>query len=389
MKNVRDFDLNNKVVLLRCDFNVSIKDGKILDDTRIVNSLETIKYILNNNAKLVVLSHLGKVKTDDEKKDKSLRIVYLRLKELLGDVVSFVPFTRGKEVEMSISNMENGSMLLIENTRFEDIDMMKESKCDMELSKYWASLGDIFINDAFGTLHRKHASNYGISLFLDSGIGFLVEKELRELDRLDNPSRPYVVIMGGSKVSDKIKVIDALIKKVDYLLIGGAMANTFVKAYGYDIGSSMYEKDSISYCENLLNDYKDKIILPVDSYGSNDLDLPKVLEECGSYSKSFKAFDIGKKTIDLFCDKLKGASCVFWNGPLGVYENENYYYGTKKIMEYICNNDCYSILGGGDIVTCCKLFGLDKKISYISTGGGASLEYLVDKNLPGLVNIGE
>lgn len=389
MKTVRDFNLSNKVVLLRCDFNVSVKDGKILDDTRIVNSLETIKYILNKNAKLVVFSHLGKVKNENDKLDKSLRIVYARLKDLLGDVVNFVPFTRGEELEKSISNMKTCSMLLVENTRFEDIDMMKESNCDMELSRYWASLGDLFINDAFGTLHRKHASNYGISSYLDSGIGFLVEKELKELNRLDNPSKPYVVIMGGSKVSDKIKVIDVLIEKVDYLLIGGAMANTFVKAKGYDIGSSMYEKDYVSYCKRLLNEYKGKIILPIDSYGSSDLDAPKVLEDCGSYSSNFKSFDIGEKTIDLFCDKLKTASCVFWNGPLGVYENEKYYYGTKKIMKYICNTSCYSSLGGGDIVTCCKLFKLDKKISYISTGGGASLAYLVDKNLPGLVNIGE
>ena len=389
MKSVLDFDLDKKVVVLRCDLNVSIKDGKIVDNTRIVNSIETIKYILDNNAKVVILSHLGKVKSEEDKKKKSLGIVFNELDRLLPGRLKFVPFTRSDVIKDEIENIDFGNGILLENTRFEDIDGKRESSCDLELAKYWASLGDIFINDAFGTLHRGHASNVGISKFLPSGIGFLVKKEISELDKLDNPSRPFVVIMGGSKVSDKLSVIDKLIKRVDYLLVGGAMSFTFLKALGYDIGSSMCEDDYIDYCKSLLNKYSDKIVLPVDYYGSFVLDdvVKKELKDIGSFTSDFCGYDIGEKTISLFKKKLISASCVFWNGPLGVYEVEQYQNGTLEIMKYIVDGDSYNILGGGDIVSCSSIFGMYDKFDFISTGGGASLEYLVDKNLVGLSNI--
>ena len=387
MKSVLDFDLDKKVVILRCDLNVSVKDGKIADNTRIINSIETIKYILDNNAKVVILSHLGKVKSEEDKSKKSLKIVFDELDKLLPGKLKFVPFTSSDVIKEEIDNISFGSGILLENTRFEDIDGKRESSCDLELAKYWASLGDIFINDAFGTLHRGHASNVGISNFLPSGIGFLVKKEITELDKLDNPSRPFVVIMGGSKVSDKLSVIDKLIEKVDHLLIGGAMSFTFLKALGYEIGSSMYEDDYIEYCKSLLSKYSEKIVLPVDYYGAVDLETSKELKEVGSFDRDFCGYDIGDKTISLFKEKLNSASSIFWNGPLGVYENRLYQTGTYEVMKYLVSRDSYNILGGGDIVSCANLFGLEDEFNFISTGGGASLEYLVDKNLVGLSNI--
>ena len=389
MKSVLDFDLNEKIVVLRCDLNVSIKDGKIADNTRIVNSLETIKYILDNNAKVVILSHLGKVKTEEDKNKKSLGLVFEELDRLLPGRLKFVPFTSSDIIKDEINNISFGCGIMLENTRFEDIDGKKESSCDVELAKYWASLGDIFINDAFGTLHRAHASNVGISSILPSGIGFLVDKELKELNKLDNPARPFVVIMGGSKVSDKLGVINKLIKKVDYLLVGGAMSFTFLKAKGYDIGASMFEEDYIDYCKTLLDKYGNKIILPVDYYGTFILDdnVKKELKDIDNFTDDFCGYDIGDKTISLFKKKIISASTLFWNGPLGVYEVDQYKIGTYEIMKYVLEGDSYNVLGGGDIVSCAGIFGFFDQFDFISTGGGASLEYLADKNLVGLSNI--
>ena len=270
-KTIKDFNLENKRVIIRCDFNVPIQEGKIIDDTRIKESLSTIQYAINQKAKVILLSHLGRIKSLEDLKKSSLLPVSTRLSELLEKQVLFIPKTRGREVEEAIANMQDGDIILLENTRFEDLENKKESSNDKELATYWASLGDIFINDAFGTIHRNHASNVGIASILPSGIGLLVEKELKELGKLDSPSHPYIVILGGSKVSDKIGVITNLVKKADNILIGGGMAFTFLKALGYKIGNSILDMQNVDFCKDILEKYQDKIILPVDCVCGKEL----------------------------------------------------------------------------------------------------------------------
>ena len=302
MKTIRDFDLLNKKVIIRVDFNVPIKDGVILDDNRIVMALDTINYALDNGAKVILLSHLGRVKNLEDKNSKSLKIVVDRLSKLLNRKILFSTETRGNNLENMINSMKNGDVLLVENTRFEDLDGKKESGNDKELGEYWASLGDIFINDAFGTAHRAHASNVGIASNLESGIGFLMEKELNVLNSvLNNPKRPYAVILGGAKVNDKIGVINSLVKKADYILIAGGMCYTFLHALGYNIGSSLLDSDSIDYCKDLLAKYKDKIILPVDNIVSSGIDSKDTtLVNIDSIPSDKMGLDIGVKTIELF-----------------------------------------------------------------------------------------
>lgn len=390
-KIVSDFEVNHKIVILRCDLNVTIKDNKIVDDTRIRESLKTINYLLDNKAKVIILAHLGKVKEEKDKKKNSLKIVYQRLKKLLKSKLVFIPYTNDSRIEEAISKLNYGEAILLENTRFEDIDGKKESNCDLTLAKYWASLGDVFINDAFGTIHRKHASNYGISKYLPSGIGFLIEKEIMELDKLDNPKRPFAIIMGGSKVSDKIEIINGLINKVDYLFIGGAMAFTFLKASGLKVGNSLVEDDMLKVCKELLTKYPNKIILPVDFYGSTEFSnrKKKQLYFITDTPEDFIGLDIGRQTLDTFINQLEEVKTVFWNGPLGVYEFKKYQDGTKEILEYLVKTKKILILGGGDIVGCTINLGFKDQVTYLSTGGGATLEYLVNKNLPGLENIKE
>lgn len=389
-KCVTDFELKNKTVILRCDFNVSIKDGKIIDDTRIVKSLDTINYILDSGAKLVILSHLGKVKSEEDKLNNSLSVVYERLNELVFGKIDFVSSTNEDVIIDKVNNLTYGHGLLLENTRFYDINGKRESSCDDNLAKFWAGLGDIFINDAFGTLHRSHASNFGISKYLDSGVGFLVKNELSNLDLLDNPKRPFMVIMGGAKVSDKISIIDSLIDKVDKLFIGGAMAFTFLKSEGLNVGKSLVEDEKLEYCRNLLDKYSDKIMLPIDFYGSYSFsnDDEKILYHITDIDNNFIGMDIGKQTIDLIRNELEGVKTIFWNGPLGVYEFPNYRNGSKEVLNLVSDVDT-SIIGGGDIVSCASNLDMLDKFSFVSTGGGATLLYLVDKNLPGLVNISD
>lgn len=389
MKKVTDFNLSGKTVILRCDLNVSIKDGKIIDDNKIMASLKTINYILDHNAKLVIMSHLGRVKTESDKQKYDMRIVYERLEEYLHNKISFIDETKPAKLLRPVKNLEKGHALLIQNTRYEDLKGNKESSCNKKLSKHWARLGNIFINDAFATIHRKHASNYGIASYLESGIGFLVMDELEHLNILDNPKRPFVVIMGGSKIKDKIGVIKSLIKQADYILVGGAMAFTFLKAKGYDIGRSMYEEDEVDYCKYLLSHYEDRIILPSDLYGafekSDEADV--VLQDINMIPKNFIGLDIGNETIRHFKSILKNTNTIFWNGPLGAYEYEKFRYGTDQILKYIKDNVETTILGGGDIVGCAHLLGYDKDFTFVSTGGGATLKYLEDHNQPGLQNM--
>lgn len=389
-KTVKDFNIENKKVIIRCDFNVPIKDGKITDDTRIVKSLPTINYCLEHNAKIILMSHLGRVKTEEDKAKNNLEVVATRLSELLKKHVTFINTTRGEELEQATSNMKDGDIILMQNTRYEDLDGKKESGCDMELAKYWASLGDIFINDAFGTLHRAHASNVGISTYLPSCVGLLVEKELSALSYLFNPDRPFMIILGGAKVSDKIGLIENLLPKCDKILIGGGMAFTFLKAEGYNIGNSLLDEESLDFCKKILKENEDKIILPVDVVCNTKYeDTEGTVKDITELTDNEMGLDIGPNTVNIFKNNLSNAKTVMWNGPLGVYEFKNYVKGTNDVLTYLTESQAKTVLGGGDIVAAASSCNVTDKLYHISTGGGATLEYLEGKELPGLKNIEE
>ena len=389
-KTVKDFNIENKKVIIRCDFNVPVKEGKITDDTRIVKSLPTIKYCLEHNAKIILMSHLGRVKTEEDKTKNDLSVVATRLSELLDKNVTFVNSTRGEELEQATSNMKDGDIVLMQNTRYEDLDGKKESGCDMELAKYWASLGDIFINDAFGTLHRAHASNVGISTYLPSCVGLLVEKELNALSYLFNPDRPFMIILGGAKVSDKIGLIENLLPKCNKILIGGGMAFTFLKAEGYNIGNSLLDEESLDFCKKILKENEDKIILPVDVVCNDEyVDTEGTVKDITELTDSEMGLDIGPNTVNIFKNNLSTAKTVMWNGPLGVYEFKNYVKGTNDVLTYLTEINAKTVLGGGDIVAAASSCNVTDKLYHISTGGGATLEYLEGKELPGLKNIPE
>ena len=390
-KTIQDFNLSHKKVIIRVDFNVPIKNGKIVDDNRIQESLETIRYAISQQAKVILLSHLGRIKEESDLEKNTLAPVAIRLSEYLNQEVIFLPHTRGTEVEEAIYNLLPGNVILLENTRYEDLEGKKESSNDEELGKYWASLGDIFINDAFGTIHRAHASNVGIASHLPNGIGFLVEKELNALAQLKEPNRPYVVILGGSKVSDKIGVIETLITKADYMMIGGAMAFTFLKAQNIEVGKSLVEDEKIPFCQEILAKYSDKIILPIDIITSLEISTSSdsIKRNITEIQKDEIGLDLGEKTIQKMKDILLSAKTVMWNGPLGYYEIEKYQHATKEILKYVTEKHITTILGGGDIVAASKELGYKEKVSHASTGGGATLEYLEGKPLPGLSVIEE
>ena len=386
-KTIRDYDLSGKKVIIRVDFNVPIKDGEITDDNRIKASLETINYAINNNAKVILMSHLGRIKTEEDKIKNTLEPVALRLSELLDKEIIFVDETRGKILEDAISELKPGEILLMENTRFEDLNNKAESSNSEELGKYWASLGDIYINDAFGTSHRSHASNVGIASNLPNGIGFLIEKEIKEIEQtIKNPQRPFTVILGGSKVKDKIGVIENLVNIADYILIGGAMAYTFLKASGIEIGSSLLDEESIDFCKNILKKYSDKIILPIDSVNALEISDEVTPRECfiNEIKENEIGLDIGYNTVKLFKQYLQKSKTIIWNGPLGYFEIENFSNGTKKICEVLKDIDAKKIVGGGDTGAAIIEFGYKDSVSFISTGGGASLEMLEGKKLPGI-----
>jgi phosphoglycerate kinase len=386
MKTIKDLNIEGKKVIIRCDFNVPIKEGKIVDDTRIKGALETIKYCLDRDCKVILLSHLGRVKEKDDLKKNDLSVVASRLAELLKQDILFSEETRGSDLEDTVNSMEEGDILLIQNTRYEDLDGKKESGNDPELGKYWASLGDIFINDAFGTAHRAHASNVGIASNLPSAAGFLIEKEINVLKELDKPAHPFVVVLGGAKVSDKIGVIENLVTKADYVLIGGGMAFTFLKAEGYEIGKSLLDEENIDFCKKILSKYKDKIVLPIDFAVTNEYtnDEKYRLKSIDKISTDEMGLDIGEKTIKSFESILKTAKIVIWNGPLGVYEFSKYKVGTDKLLKYVVDNNIKTILGGGDIVAAASEAKLKDKVYHASTRGGATLEYLEGKKLPGI-----
>ena len=391
-KSIKDFDLDNKKVIIRVDFNVPIKDGNITDDNRIKESLKTIQYAIDNNAKVILMSHLGRVKEEQDLEKNTLEPVALRLSELLDKDIVFVDMTRGKELEDAINEMKPKDVLLIQNTRYEDLDGKKESKNDPELGAYWASLGDIYINDAFGTAHRAHASNVGIASHLPNGVGFLIEKELENLlPAINEPERPLTVILGGSKVSDKIGVIENLVKIADHILIGGGMAFTFLKASGLPIGKSLLDEENIEFCKKILKEHEDKIVLPIDVVCSKSIEKPTDVRECfiSDIKDDEIGLDIGNQSVKLFKQHINDSKTIIWNGPVGMFEEKAYEKGTKEICKALTESGAKTIVGGGDSASAAINFGYKEKFSHISTGGGASLELLEGKVLPGIDIINE
>ena len=400
-KNIRDIVLTGKKVLMRVDFNVPMKNGVITDTNRIVQALPTINYALEQGAKVILFSHLGRVKEEKDLAKNDLAPVAVKLAELLGKPVKFVNATRGAELEEAINNMECGEVVMFQNTRYEDLDGKKESKNNPELGAYWASLGDVFVNDAFGTAHRDAASNTGIAANVkgESVSGFLLEKEINFIGgAVDNPVHPFVAILGGAKVSDKISVIENLLNKADKVMICGAMAYTFFKALGYEVGKSKCEADFVDYAKGLLEKANGKIVLPVDVVAANPSDEAcaedffSAIAACDTkvvkateIPADWQGLDCGPETIKFYAEQLKGAKTVVWNGPAGVFEVERFAVGTKAICETLANLEgATTIIGGGDSAAAAISMGYEAKFSHISTGGGASLEYLEGKTLPGV-----
>lgn len=387
-KTLEDVELKGKKVLIRADFNVPMKNGKITDDTRIKAAVKTISYVLAKGGKVILFSHLGRIETKEDKREYSLAPVAERLSEIMGKEVLFSDKTRGKDLEEGIGELKNGEVLMVQNTRYEDLHNSKESRNDAVLGKYWASLGDLFVNDAFGTAHREHASNVGISEHLPTVSGFLMQKEIEFIGgAVDNPKTPFAAILGGAKVSDKINVIDNLINKADKILIGGGMANTFLKAQGHSIGTSLVEEDNIKIAEELLEKADGKLILPVDvvvaAEFSNEAEHSNVSVD--NIPDDMMALDIGTETVKLYEEALKGAKTVVWNGPMGVFEMSNFAQGTVGVCQATAElEDAVTIIGGGDSANAAQVLGFADQFSHISTGGGASLEYLEGKELPGL-----
>lgn len=386
-KTIKDIQLTNKRVIIRVDFNTPIKNGIIQSNERIVAALDTIKYAIDQNAKVILLSHLGRVKTEEDKISKSLLPIANELSRLLNKSVLFSPVSSGSLLEQAVSQMDYGQVLLVENTRFEDLNEKSESKNAPELGEKWASLADVFINDAFATAHRSHASNIGISLRVkESGVGMLVEKELNAFDTaFSKETKPFIAIVGGAKVKDKISYLTKLSQKADEILIGGAMAYTFLKAKGFEIANSLVENDQIEFATKLMAESKAKFIIPVDNAMVNSFDDNVAsISKDENVEKGKMGIDIGPKTIDLYKKHIANAKLIYWNGPLGVFEKEFGEEGTRAIGNAIVSSGAYSIIGGGDTISASEKFGFKDKITHVSTGGGASQQYLLDRELPAI-----
>ena len=392
-KTVRDLDVHGKRVLVRVDFNVPRKGDMITDDNRIVAALPTINYLLEHNAKVILMSHLGKVDHKDPEKAKAdmakndMAPVAKKLAEKVDAKVEFSSTTRGKELEDKVAALNNGEILLVQNTRYEK----GESKNDPELSKYWASLADLFVSDAFGSVHRAHASTVGVAEYLDSAIGFLVQKEVESLSSaLDDPARPFVAILGGAKVSDKIPVIENLLKIADKVVIGGGMSYTFLKAQGKEVGTSLLEEDRIPMALKFME--QDKLVLPVDYVVADRFaeDAESKVVDADHIPTDWMGLDIGPKTVELFTEVLQGAKTVVWNGPMGVFEMEKFANGTREVCKAIASlEDANTIIGGGDSAAAAISMGFKEDFTHISTGGGASMEFLEGKTLPGIAAIAD
>ena len=386
-KTVRDIDLKDKKVIVRCDFNVPLdENGKITDNRRIVGALDTIKYLLEQNAKIILVSHLGRPK-GEVKPEFSLKPVAEELSRLLGKDVKLASDIIGESAKTLTSNMKSGDIVLLENIRFD----AREEKNDLEFAKQLASMAEIYVNDAFGTAHRAHSSTAGIAQYLPAVSGFLMEKELNFLGTaLENPERPFVAILGGAKVSDKIAVIDNLLNKVNSLIIGGAMANTFIKAMGYNVGNSLCETDKIDLANELIEKAKlknIKLILPIDAKIGKEFnkDTESKIVDINNVPEGWSIFDIGPKTIELYKKELENAKTIVWNGPVGLFEFDQFAIGTNSVAEILASLDnATTIIGGGDSSAAVEKSGLADKMTHISTGGGASLEFLEGKKLPGV-----
>lgn len=394
-QTVKDLAVQGKRVLVRVDFNVPLKDGVITSDNRIQAALPTINYLTEQGARVILMSHLGKIdhkdpeKCEAGKKKNNMEPVAKRLAELVSSKVTFVPETRGEQLEKTVSEMNDGEIVLIQNTRYEK----GESKNDPELAAYWAKLGDLFVSDAFGSVHRAHASTVGIATHLPSAVGFLVQKEIENLSAaIDNPKRPLVAVLGGAKVSDKIAVIENLLKIADKIIIGGGMAYTFSYAQGHSVGNSLLEEDRVEMAKDFMNRGQGKLVLPIDTVIANDFSNPTDIQvvDMDAIPDGYLGLDIGPKTIELFKESLKGAQTVVWNGPMGVFEREEFAKGTIEICKGISElPGAMTVIGGGDSASAAINLGFKDKFSHISTGGGASLEYMEGKELPGIAIIEE
>ncbi len=388
-KSIEDVELSGKRVLCRCDFNVPTKDGKITSDKRIVAALPTIRYLVDHGAKVILCSHMGKPKNGPDPAF-SLQIVADRLSELLGQPVEMAKDVVGESAQTLAAGLKDGEVMLLENTRFEK----GETKNDPELSKKFAALADLFVNDAFGTAHRAHSSTAGVADYLPAVCGFLVQKEVGIMGKaLADPERPFVAILGGAKVSDKLNVINNLLEKVDTLIIGGGMAYTFLAAKGYGIGKSLFDAEKVDYCKDMMAKAEQKgvkLLLPIDTVVAadfpNPIDGPIDVKTVpvDQIPADMEGLDIGEKTRELFADAAKSAKTVVWNGPMGVFENPTLAKGTIAVAQALADSSAVTIVGGGDSAAACEQLGFADKITHISTGGGASLEFLEGLELPGI-----
>ena len=392
-KSVDDINVKGLRVLCRCDFNVPLKDGKITDENRLVAALPTIKKLVADGGKVILCSHLGKVKTEEDKKTKTLAPVAARLSELLGQEVKFAadPEVVGPNAKAAVEAMKDGDVILLENTRFR----AEETKNGEAFSKELASLCDVFVNDAFGTAHRAHCSNVGVASLVDTAVvGYLMQKEIDFLgNAVENPVRPFVAILGGAKVADKLNVISNLLEKSDTLIIGGGMAFTFLKAQGYEIGTSLVDETKIDYCKEMIekaNKLGKKLLLPVDTVAADafpnpiDAEIPVEVYAVEDMPANKAGFDIGPKTAELYAEAVRTAKTVVWNGPMGIFENPVLAKGTIAVAKALAETDATTIIGGGDSAAAVNQLGFGDKMTHISTGGGASLEFLEGKELPGV-----
>ncbi|KOR25616.1 phosphoglycerate kinase [Clostridium sp. L74] len=392
-KSIEDIDVKNKKVLVRCDFNVPLNEGKITDENRLVGALPTIKYLMEKGAKIILCSHMGKPK-GEPKKELSLLPVAKRLSEMLNKEVIFADDDNvvGENAKKAVEDMKDGDIVLLQNTRYRK----EETKNEEIFSKELASLADVFVNDAFGTAHRAHCSTVGVTHYLkEAACGYLIQKELKFLgNAVETPERPFVAILGGAKVSDKINVINNLLDKVDTLIIGGGMGYTFLKSLGYTVGNSLLEEDKVEYAKEMINKAKEKgvnFLLPVDITIADrfDKDAEPIVTEDQNVKEGYMGLDIGSKTAKIYADAIKSAKTVIWNGPMGVFEFKNFANGTIEVAKAMADSDAVTIIGGGDSAAAVNIFGFGDKMSHISTGGGASLEFLEGKELPGIAALND
>lgn len=392
-KTIEDIDVKGRKVLVRCDFNVPLKDGKITDENRLMGALSTIKYIMEKGGKVILCSHLGKPK-GEPKQELSLAPVAKRLSELLNKEVLFPADNEvvGENAKKAVENMKDGDVILLQNTRYRK----EETKNEETFSKELASLADIFVNDAFGTAHRAHCSTVGVTEFVPTSVcGYLIQKELKFLgNAVENPQRPFIAILGGAKVSDKINVINNLLEKVDTLIIGGGMSYTFQKAQGYTIGSSLLEEDKIDYAKEMIEKAKEKgvkLLLPVDNVAAEKFaeDAEAIITEDQNIKEGYMGLDIGPKTSKLYSQEVQSAKTVVWNGPMGVFEFEKFAKGTIEVAKAMAESEATTIIGGGDSAAAVNQLGFGDKMTHISTGGGASLEFLEGKELPGIAALND